>query len=479
MEILEFKIGDLLELTIEDLAFGGKGISKEYGVVIFVDGALPGQTVKSRVTKKKRRYVEAKMLEVIYRSTDELVLDYQEVPGAPWMRLPLRKQVEYKEKQVKELFKKFSDTDLDSIWDETIMSPLVWAYRNKMEYSFGITNEYFTEEMDKKIWHHEGYGLGSKKRGQFFLVESLLKPSGLFDFDFEKLIPKIEKLCRDSGLPVYNQRINKGFFRYLVVRKSIYEDRFLINLITTSHQSSTQKFKIFQELFLNLLKNILGNRLAGLFWSINDQVSDTANNHVFRKLIWGEEKIIESINGLSFEVALDSFFQTNLYSAEKLYQKVLNYAGIKEKGLYLDLYCGTGTVAQILANECLECRVIGVDIEESAVEDARLNAKRNNLSNVEFFCEDVRIFLKNHSELVGMIDALVIDPPRSGLSPKALQRSIDLGSSNIIYVSCNPSTMARDTKILKLNGFKLSKFTMVDQFPHTSHIECLGLFKKE
>jgi 23S rRNA (uracil-5-)-methyltransferase RumA len=228
-----------------------------------------------------------------------------------------------------------------------------------------------------------------------------------------------------------------------------------------------------------LLKDILGNRLAGLFWSINDQVSDTANNHVFRKLIWGEEKILESINGLSFEVALDSFFQTNLYSAEKLYQKVLNYAGIKEKGLYLDLYCGTGTVAQILANECLECRVIGVDIEESAVEDARLNAKRNNLSNVEFFCEDVRIFLKNHSELVGKIDALVIDPPRSGLSPKALQRSIDLGSSNIIYVSCNPSTMARDTKILKLNGFKLSKFTMVDQFPHTSHIECLGLFKKE
>jgi tRNA/tmRNA/rRNA uracil-C5-methylase (TrmA/RlmC/RlmD family) len=178
-------------------------------------------------------------------------------------------------------------------------------------------------------------------------------------------------------------------------------------------------------------------------------------------------------------VALDSFFQTNLYSAEKLYQKVLNYAGIKEKGLYLDLYCGTGTVAQILANECLECRVIGVDIEESAIEDARLNAKRNNLSNVEFFCEDVRIFLKNHSELVGMIDALVIDPPRSGLSPKALQRSIDLGAANIIYVSCNPSTMARDTKILKLNGFKLSKFTMVDQFPHTSHIECLGLFNRE
>ncbi len=307
----------------------------------------------------------------------------------------------------------------------------------------------------------------------------MLKPSGLFDFDFEKSISSIEKLCRDSGLPVYNQRINKGFFRYLVVRKSISEDRFLINLITTSHQSSTQKFKIFQELFLNLLKDILGNRLAGLFWSINDQVSDTANNHVFRKLIWGEEKILESINGLSFEVALDSFFQTNLYSAEKLYQKVLNYAGIKEKGLYLDLYCGTGTVAQILANECLECRVIGVDIEESAIEDARLNAKRNNLSNVEFFCEDVRIFLKNHSELVGMIDALVIDPPRSGLSPKALQRSIDLGAANIIYVSCNPSTMARDTKILKLNGFKLSKFTMVDQFPHTSHIECLGLFNRE
>ena len=158
----------------------------------------------------------------------------------------------------------------------------------------------------------------------------------------------------------------------------------------------------------NLLKKILGNRLAGLFWSINDQVSDTANNHVFRKLIWGEEKIIESINGLSFEVALDSFFQTNLYSAGKLYQKVLNYAGIKEKGLYLDLYCGTGTIAQILANECLECRVIGVDIEESAVEDARLNAKRNNLSNVEFFCEDVRIFLKNHSGRVTEVLRLVV-----------------------------------------------------------------------
>ena len=209
------KKGDILELEIVDLAFGGRGLAtvgtlqdnfSKKGYIIFIDGALPGQTVKVQIKAKKKRYADAKFLEILKPSPDEIPVPYQVVPGAPWALLPVEKQLIYKKQQVFELFKKFAEVDLTSYFDEVISSPETWNYRNKMEFSFGFSEEDYEMVEDKKVWHHFGFALGSKKRGQYWLVENLERPSGLFDEEFESLIPEIRKFCEETGLPIFNQK---------------------------------------------------------------------------------------------------------------------------------------------------------------------------------------------------------------------------------------------------------------------------------
>lgn len=528
------KKGDILEFEIIDLAFGGRGVGKvkmkneelrmktpppppfqggkEF--IVFVDGALPGQQVRVRITEKKKNYAEAKLLEILKRSPLEVETGYQDVPGAPWARLPHEKQIEFKEAQVKDLFRKFAKMDIEPILDEIISSPIVWNYRNKMEFSFGFSDEDFemvesketlltplSKRGGKKVWKHFGFALGSKKRGQFHLVENLESPSGLFDEEFEKCIPRIREFCEETKLQPYNQKTNEGFFRHLVVRKSFYQDKFLINLVTTSGRDVACNVSTdFPEKFVKFLTDRLGNRIGGIFWSQNDAISDTAHNFEQRELLYGSEYLIEKINDLEFEISLDSFFQTNVKSAELLYKKVASYCDggcvqrkenqIKppptppfqggKRSVILDLFCGTGTIGQILAKTSPNTQIIGVEIVESAVEDAKKNAKRNSLSNIEFHCDDVRVYLKSQVlQNPGLVDTIILDPPRGGIAPKALQRVIDFRAPQIIYVSCNPATMARDTEIFQKSGYTLQKISIVDQFPHTSHVECVGKFVRE
>ena len=496
--------GEILELEILGLAFGGQGIAKvnidavetpNLGVstfTIFVDGALPEQLVKAKITKKKRRYAEAKLLEILKPSSDEVSIKYQEVPGAPWARLPVEKQLEYKKEQVIELFQKFAQLDLGAFFDEAIPSPEVWNYRNKMEFSFGCDKEVFEMVNEKKDWHHSGFALGSKKRGQYWLVENLERPSGLFDEFFEAMLPDIRKFCEEMGLPVFNQKTGEGFFRYLAVRKSFYEDTFLVNLVTASLGGKKGKDSIplsvspargenlpldFGQMFLAFMQEKLGSRLKGCFWSQNDNIGDSAQNFEDRMLLYGEEKLVEKINGLEFEISMDSFFQTNPASAERLYNKVVEYAHLEDGDKALDLYCGTGTIGQVLAKEYPKSSILGVEIAEDAVRDAQKNTERNNLKNITFHCADVRKFLKEQTALAQDVKLVVLDPPRAGLSPKALQRALDIQAEHLIYVSCNPATMARDTVLIRESGYDLEQFSIVDQFPHTSHVECIGRFK--
>lgn len=464
------KKGEILELSISDLAFGGKGLAKvDDGFVIFVDGALPGQVVRAKLVTKKKKFGEAKLLEILKRSSLEVENDYQEVPGAPWAKLPSDKQLEFKVAQVKDLFKKFAKLDITSLLDEVISSPVTWNYRNKMEFSFGFSDEDFEEKEGKKKWRHFNFSLGSKKRGQFHLVENLESPSGLFDEEFEKIVSGIRSFCEKTKLQPYNQKTNEGFFRHLVVRKSFLENKFLINLVTTSRGAG----EFDREGFVNFLREKLSDRIAGIFWSQNDAVSDTAGNFENRELLWGTEKLTEKLCDLEFEISMDSFFQTNVKSAELLNKKCVQYCDLKKSEIVLDLYCGTGTIGQILSKAYPDASVVGVEIVESAVRDARENAKRNSLENIEFHCEDVRKFLKTFD---GKVSTIVLDPPRSGIVPKALERVVEFGADKIVYVSCNPATMARDTEIFQKSGYQLQKISIVDQFPHTSHVECVGLF---
>lgn len=233
------------------------------------------------------------------------------------------------------------------------------------------------------------------------------------------------------------------------------------------------------EAFVSLLNEKFKNRIGGIFWQISDDIADSSQKYSERKLIYGKKSLIEKINGLEFEISLDSFFQTNIFSAEKLYEKAVEYLNPDESNQKIfDLFCGTGTISQVVSKLSPQSKVYGVDIVESAISDAKKNALRNGLEYIKFFCADVGKFLQTHPEFNGEIDSIILDPPRAGITPKTLQKVVDLKAKKIVYVSCNPATFARDTKFLNENGYAFKKLSLVDQFPHTSHVECVGRFEK-
>ena len=474
---MNFKKGDIIELEIHDMAFGGKGISRvkteDGDFVIFVINGIPGQTVKAKVMKKKKRFAEARKIEVITPSADEIEVPFQPISGAPYITLPIAKQQEYKKLTALDLFRKIGEIDnTEELFDEYIESPEVYNYRNKMEYSFSvIRHDINTNE------EHDDFGLGFKHTGTWWKVENLDKDSGLFDKQMEDSLKDIRIYLEKTGLPAWHPPKKEGFYRHLVVRKSFSNDELLLNLVTTSTDSD----KFDKKAFANFLKELLGNRLAGFIHTINDDVADRAKLEQGPSgLVTGNETIIESILGLKFEISMQSFFQTNPASAEKLYQKVVDYTfedNDIENQVVMDLFCGTGTIGQILASKTKNTKIIGVDIVASAIDNAKRNAKLNGISDIDFYAADVGKFLKEYPQYEGKIGTIVLDPPRAGIAPKTLRKVINLGAKRIIYVSCNPATQARDRVELRDAGYELKKFSLVDQFPHTSHVESIMLFK--
>lgn len=474
-----FKKGQLIEVEIRDMAFGGKGIGKleteEGEFVIFVLNTIPGQKVLARVVKCKNRYAECKLDKVLVASPDENTINFQSIPGAPYASLPIKIQEEYKKKTTLELFKRIGKVaQIEEKLDTYISSPDTWHYRNKMEYSFSVIRYDLDEEKE-----YDDFGLGFKHRGTWWCVENMDKDSGLFDEEFENNLHLIRKFCEQSGFPAWHPPKRNGFFRHLVVRKSFHSNELLFNLITSSDR--VEKFDI--QGFLDVLKGILGKRLAGLLHTLNDDTGDrTIGANLKGKLVYGKEKIIEQILGLNFEISMQSFFQTNPKSAEKLYSKVAEYAlennSINDGDVIMDLFCGTGTIGQILASKTENTKIIGVDIVPEAISDAKLNAERNGVKGLEFFAADVGKFLVQYPQYKNKISCIVLDPPRAGIAPKTLNKVIDIKAKKIVYVSCNPATQARDTEILNEAGYQLTKFSLVDQFPHTSHIESIAVFEK-
>jgi 23S rRNA (uracil-5-)-methyltransferase RumA len=281
-----------------------------------------------------------------------------------------------------------------------------------------------------------------------------------------------------TGLPAWHPPKKEGFFRHIVVRKSFKEDQLLINLVTSSNDEGL--FNV--EAFSQFLQDKLGRRLAGFQHTTNDNVADRAKieNGTWR-LVYGQPIVVENLLNLSFEISMESFFQTNPKSAEKLYTKALDYVFEEEipaGKVVMDLFCGTGTIGQILSTRQKDVSIVGVDIVEEAIEDAKRNAKRNGIEGIQFYAADVGKFLKEHPEFIGNIATIILDPPRAGIAPKTLLKTIDLGAENIVYISCNPSTQARDTETLEKAGYRLEKLSLVDQFPHTGHIESIAKFKK-
>ena len=473
------KRNEVLELKIEDYAFGGKGIARihsdEGSFVVFVPNTLPGQLVKAQIKKTSKKYAEAKLIDVLESSPDEVDVPFQDIPGAPYIQLPIDLQHQYKKESTLSLFKRIGKVEhIEDLFDEFITSPNVFHYRNKMEYGFSAIGYDRVAKKDK-----DEFTLGFKRRGVWWMGDNLDKDSGLFDKEFEDNLINIRKYCKKTDLHPWHGPKKEGFFRYFVVRKSYKTNELLFNLVTTSYDFP--KFDLNK--FANFLVELFGDRVAGLLHTINDEVGDrTIATSGSINLIYGKDKIVEELLGLNFEISMKSFFQTNPKSAEKLYSKVVEYV-LEDKTkvdntVVMDLFCGTGTIGQIVASKSNNAKIIGVDIVASAIEDAKKNAKRNKIDGLQFYAADVGKFLQQHPEYQNKIKTIILDPARAGIVPKTLQKIINLNADRMVYVSCNPATQARDTELLREAGYNIKKISLVDQFPHTAHIETIVLFEK-
>ena len=472
-----YKKGDELELRIADMAFGGKGIARmetDLGkYVVFVPNTITGQLVRCRMERIKKKYAEARLLEVVERSSLEVAVPYQPIAGAPYITLPLAQQEQHKKEATLDLFRKIGGfAQPESHFDTYISSPLQFHYRNKMEYSFAAIR--YDLETSREL---DEFALGFKHRGTWWMVENLDADSGLFDAQVENNLKVIREFCEKSGLPPWHAPKREGFFRFLTVRKSFSEDQLLFNLVTTSRE--LEKFDL--KGFVELMKSLFAERLSGILHTLNDDIGDRVQPlEGESKLIFGEDKIEEDMLGLKFDISMQSFFQTNPKSAALLYQKALEYVaeGRSGSGYLLDMFCGTGTIAQLLAKQLTTAQVIGVDIVPEAIADAKNSAAKNQLENVAFHAADVGKFLSQNPHYENKIDVVVLDPPRGGIAPKSLKKVLELNAGAITYISCNPATLARDMEIMRGAGYHLKKFSLVDQFPHTSHVEAVALFLK-
>lgn len=474
------KRGDEISVKITDYAFGGRGIAKldtEHGqFVVFVDNTFPGQTVRVRIETKRKNYAEAKLIEVEQRSEFETEQRFQEISGGPYIHVPVEKQEEVKRESTLTTFERLSGIkEVRERFDAFISSPKHYFYRNKMEYSFScIEHDLETnEELD------DAFALGFKRRGTWWKVESLNKASGMFDEEWENKLREIRLFLKATNLPAWHPPKKVGFFRHIVVRKSFHTNQLLLNLVT-----STDEDKAFDiQAFADFLQQLLPGRIAGLWHTENDNVADRAKiENGTSKLIFGQEVIEEVLSGLTFQISMESFFQTNPSCAELLYAKALDYVfeeEIPSDKVVMDLFCGTGTIGQLLAKRNPNVKIVGVDIIEKAIEDAKENAKKNGIHSIDFYAADVGKFLKEYPNYRGNISCIVLDPPRAGIAPKTLQKVIELEAQHIVYISCNPSTQARDANTLNEAGYVLEKYALADQFPHTGHIESIAKFVRK
>lgn len=475
----EIKKGNILEIEIEDMAFGGKGLAKlqvgESKIVMFVPNTIPGQKVKARIFKKRKKHLEGKLIEIVSPSPEEVKMDFQPISGAPYLTLPVEKQREYKQRTTIEQYRRIGKVaNIEELFDTYIESPASFHYRNKMEYAFS-TIRYDFEQQETL---DDEFALGFKRRGTWWIVESLDKDSGLFDEEFENKLKEVRDYLEKTGLPAWHPPKKHGFYRYLTVRKSFANNQLLLNLTT----SATGLVHFDKQAFVDFVLGLFGKRVAGILHTINDSLGERSHNDENEyEMLFGENLIQENLLGLSFEVSMQSFFQTNPKSAERLYSKVIEYVMegtvYSEEDTVMDLFCGTGTIGQLISKKT-GVQVIGVDIVSEAIENAKENAKRNNVKTAKWFAADVGKFLTQYPQYAGKIKTIVLDPPRGGIAPKTLLKVSQINAQRIVYVSCNPATQSRDIEVLKENGYDMIKISFVDQFPHTAHIEAIAIFEK-
>lgn len=448
---------DEIILEIADVNFPNKAYGYYEGEKVIVKNAVPGQKVQAQVFKKRGSGVEARLQKVIERSPLEreagMCSHYALCGGCTYQTMRHEEELRLKERQVKRLLEN-AGICVQS-WEGIVPAPSETGYRNKCEFSFG------DEEKDGDL------ALGMRKRMSYYEVVTL-KDCNIVDADYLRIIEGTLQFFQERKVPFYHKARHDGSLRHLVVRKGAATGEILINLVTSSEVPfSVEEFK---DMLLGLE---LDGSVCGILHSVNDGLADVVKSDEMR-LLYGRDFFMEKLFDLEFKVSVYSFFQTNSAGAEKLYSIVKEFAGDVADKTVFDLYCGTGTIGQIMA-EAGSKKVIGIELIEEAVVAANENAKRNHLENCTFLAGDV---LKMVDELKERPDLIIVDPPRDGIHPKAIGKIIAFGAPEIVYVSCKPTSLARDLEIFQQEGYQVERVKLMDMFPRAVHVETVCLLSK-
>ncbi len=459
------KRGETVTGTVERVDYPGKGIVRiDEDNTVTVKNVLPGQKVKVRVKKVHGGRGEGSLIEVIQKASNEIQAPcphFGSCGGCTYMNLSYDEQLKLKGEQMLRILKQvpgLEDID-DGRWEGILGSPAYSAYRNKMEYTFG------DEYKDGPL------ALGLHKRGSFYDVTGV-DECYICDRDYGVILRETLAFFQKKGLNYYHRMRHEGYLRHLLVRKACHTGEIMVAIVTTTQDS--YDMNEYKDMLLGL-DDRLGGRIASVIHTYNDSLADVVRSDR-SEVLYGHDHITEKLLGMEFHISEFSFFQTNTKGAELLYQTARDYIGDigQGKSVVYDLYSGTGTIAQMMAP--VAKRVIGVEIVEEAVEAAHGNAELNGLDNCEFIAGDVLKVLDDIDADPGLQapDFIILDPPRDGIHPKALRKIIDYGVDRLIYISCKPTSLARDLEVFLSHGYRVDRVTAIDQFSFTSHCECIA-----
>lgn len=428
---------------------------------VTVKNALPGQTIRFMINKAKRGKYEGRLLEVISPSAIESrqgsCTNFGQCGGCSYQTLSYEEQLKHKASQVETLLRKVCP---DLPFEGIVGSPFEWEYRNKMEFTFG------DEYKDGPL------ALGMHKKGSFHDIVTT-KDCKIVHQDYNRILETVLAHFSERNTSFFHRMSHEGYLRHLLVRRAVKTGELLISIVT-----STQELVPMEDLVSNLLALPLEGNIVGILHIKNDSLADVVQSDE-TVILYGQDYFYEELLGLKFKISTFSFFQTNSLGAEVLYTTAREFmtddSGDAANGkVVFDLYSGTGTIAQMMAP--VAKKVIGVEIVEEAVIAARENAKRNGLTNCEFIAGDV---LKTLDTISEHPDFLVLDPPRDGIHPKALKKIIDYGVDKMVYISCKPTSLARDLVMFQECGYKVERVKCVDMFPQTVHVETVCLLSRK
>jgi len=451
-------------LKVSQIAFGGRGLARLEGLAVFVNGAIAGDRVLARIVKKKKSYAEARMVRLISPSpfrVDPPCTYAGYCGGCAWQHMDYAQQLHFKQQHVLEAFAHIALIP-DVAVKPTAGADRIFGYRNKMEFSCAERRWLMPDELGRDDID-AGMALGLHVPGTFHKVldiEACLLQPDLGN----RILCDVRDYIKASALPVYGLKSHEGFWRFLVLRHSTAFDEWMVNIVT-AFEARDQ---------VQPLADLLAQRYPNVISVVNNVSGRKAGVAVgeYELLLKGRPTILERIRDFEFELSANSFFQTNTAGAGLLYDTVRRYASLAGNETVLDLYCGTGTIAIYLAQEARE--MIGMEVVESAVADARRNCRRNGIDNCRFVAGDIRQTLP---ALGVRPDVMIIDPPRAGMHADVLQEVMTLGPRRMVYVSCNPATLARDMLQLK-EAYRLIEVQPVDMFPHTFHIEAVAALER-